>query len=392
MDRLARTIRVAAVKNASDIHIMPGKPVVFRQNGMIIFQHDSWSHQEIKELAGSLLSSRDQKVLKERLSVDFARTVSNIRIRINLFHSLSGLSLAVRLLPGRVPSIHDLNLHPSLQECSRLTSGLVLICGTAGCGKSTTVAAIIEEINAHRNVHIVTLEDPIEYAFTSKKSLIAQRELGTHIPSYEQGLLDVLREDPDVIVVGELREPETIRLTLHAAESGHLVIGSLHASSAEDALHRICNSFHPETQDSVRNQIASTLSFLVIQKLIFMPLLNYRVPLLSILRGTQSVKSIIRDNRLMQVENAILTGRDEGMFSMDQYRSYLDSRHDFVPTAAIFAPSEPDPSSICTPSIEPSPGLFPKDRVESESETILEIDEQATLSELIEEADKLLSR
>jgi len=392
MKRLAKMIRLAASKNVSDIHITSGRPVAFRQNGVIIFQDDSWSHQEIKELAENLLSGKDRAVLRTRLSVDFARTVSHIRIRINLFHALTGLSLAVRLLPGRVPRIHDLNLHPSLLDCSTLTSGLILICGSAGSGKTTTVAAIIEEINAHRNAHIVTLEDPIEYAFTSKKSLIVQRGLGTHVPSYEQGLLDVLREDPDVIVVGELREPETIRLTLHAAESGHLVIGSLHASSAEDALHRICNSFHPQTQDSVRNQIASTLTFLVIQKLVFLQRLNYRVPLLSILKGTQSVKSMIRDNRLMQIENAILTGKDEGMFSTNQYRSYLDNRNDFVPPAAFLAPSGPDLPSTRSPSIEPVSGVSVKDSMESEFETIFEIDEQATLKELIEDADNLLRR
>ena len=391
MDRLAEIIRLAAKENVSDIHIMSDKPVVFRQNGTIVFQRESWRHQELKELADKLLSARDRRVLRDRLSVDFARTVSHVRIRINLFHSLFGLGMAIRLLPGRVPRIHDLNLHPSIGECSNLTSGLVLICGTAGCGKSTTVAAIIEEINAKRNTHIVTLEDPVEYAFTSKKSLIAQRELGTHMPSFEQGLLDVLREDPDVIVVGELRETETIRLTLHASESGHLVIASLHATSAEDALHRMCNAFHPETQDSVRNQIASTLSFLVVQKLVFMPRLQYRVPLLSILKGTQSIKSMIRDNRLMQIENAILTGRDEGMFSMDQYRTYLESRHDLVPPASIFSPSETEPHPSPQPSMEPPARLLPEEN-ERAPETILEIDEKASLRELIEEADKLFRR
>jgi len=389
MNRFAETIRVAATKNVSDIHIMSDKPVVFRQNGMIVFQRELWRQQDVKELADKLMSARDRNVLKDRLSVDFARTVSHVRIRINVFHAASGLGMAIRLLPGRVPRIRDLNLHPSIEECSRLTSGLVLICGTASCGKSTTVAAIIEEINAKRSAHIVTLEDPIEYAFTSKKSLIAQRELGTHMPSFEQGLLDVLREDPDVIVVGEIREPETIRLTLIAAESGHLVIASLHASSAEDALHRMCNAFHPENQDSVRNQIASTLSFLMVQRLVLMPRRHYRVPLLSILKGTQSVKSMIRDNRLMQIENAILTGRDEGMFSMEQYRAYMENRNDLVPPMSIFSPpvAEPDPSG--QPSQEAPPGLLPEVD-ESASETILEIDEKASLSELIAEADKLL--
>jgi Tfp pilus assembly pilus retraction ATPase PilT len=160
-------------------------------------------------------------------------------------------------LPASFP-IQRLNLHPSLQQIAELRSGLVLICGATGTGKSTTIAAIIDEINRNRAAHIVTLEDPIEYRFTSKQSFVEQRELGTHMPSFEKGLTDVLREDPDVIVVGELREPEVMRLTLNAAESGHLVIASLHATNAEDALYRSLIPSPGNQRDPL--QVASTLS------------------------------------------------------------------------------------------------------------------------------------
>jgi pilus retraction protein PilT len=258
---------------------------------------------------------------------------------MNIFNTDRGLSLAVRLLPG-VPTIEMLNLHPSLQQIGEITTGLVLICGTTGCGKTTTIAAILEKINRSRAAHIVTIEDPVEFCFVSKQSLIQQREVGTHVPTFQQGLLDVLREDPDVIVVGELREPETIRLTLDAAESGHLVIASIHAARVEDAIYRICNSCPLDSQDAIRFQLASTLSWVVIQQLIYVERLRFRVPLLSILRGTQSVKGIIRENNLPQIENAMHTGKKDGMFTKERYlNEFLNPNETFVPPSQSFRPA-----------------------------------------------------
>jgi twitching motility protein PilT len=225
-----------------------------------------------------------------------------------------------------------------------------LICGATGSGKTTTIAAILEEINRSRFAHIVTIEDPLEYRFVSKQSFIQQREVGTHVPSFRQGLLDVLREDPDVIVVGELREPETIRLTLNAAESGHLVIASIHAAQAEDAIYRICNSFPLDSQDAIRFQLASTLSWVVIQHLLYIERLRFRVPLLSILRGTQSVRGLIRENRLPQLENAMHTGKKDGMFTKERYLDeFLNPKESFVLPSQSFRPapeSVPDPGYL----------------------------------------------
>jgi pilus retraction protein PilT len=272
--------------------------------------------------------------------VDFARSVQNVRIRINAFTTTRGLSLAIRLLPGAVPELDKLNLHPSLKEIAGLSSGLVLICGATGCGKSTTIAGLVEEINRNRAAHVITLEDPVEYRFISKKSFVEQRELGNHIPSFQQGLLDVLREDPDVIVVGELREPETMRLTLNAVESGHLVLATLHASNSEDALYRICNSFAPEAQDVVRHQLASTLAVLIVQKLIQFRGAGFRVPLLSILRGNAAVRTIVRENKMSQLEGIMQTGRNAGMFTREKYYSeYLETRESFTPPRDNFRPS-----------------------------------------------------
>jgi twitching motility protein PilT len=343
---------LAAVREGfSDLHITGNQPLVFRKNGTIHTDKAiRWTYPEIDNLVKDLLNPVHLQILKSRCSVDFAFTVQHVRIRMNIFVTDRGLSLAVRLLPGTVPTIGMLNLHPSLQQIGALSTGLVLICGTTGCGKTTTIAAILEEINRSRSAHIVTIEDPVEYRFVSKQSFIQQREVGTHVPSFRQGLLDVLREDPDVIVVGELRESETIRLTLNAAESGHLVIASIHAAQTEDAIYRLCNSFPLDSQDAIRFQLASTLSWVVIQQLLYVERLRFRVPLLSILRGTQSVKGLIRENRLPQIENAMHTGKRDGMFTKERYQEeFLNTKESFILPSQSFRPapeSVPDPSYI----------------------------------------------
>jgi pilus retraction protein PilT len=279
-------------------------------------------------------------VLRRQLSVDLARSIGQVRIRVNIFNTLRGLSLAVRLLPGQPPELAKLNLHPSIIDYCRLTSGLLLVGGTAGAGKSTTIAAMVEEINRTQNVHIVTLEAPVEYRYRSKKSFVEQRELGTHFPSYSQGLQDVLREAPDLIVIGELRDPETIRLTVNAVEAGHLVIASLHATNSEDAFYRLCNSFPADMQDLVRGQLASCITLLLIQKLVHLDAHGFRIPLLSILRGTPAIKNMVRDNRLNQIESMLQTGSREGMFTMEKYYAHFISRQTrFVSPLKTFRPS-----------------------------------------------------
>jgi twitching motility protein PilT len=333
---------LTAVKEGfSDLHITGNQPLVFRKNGTIHTDKAvRWTYPEIDHLVKALLNPVRLQILKNRWSVDFAFNVQHVRIRMNIFNTDRGLSLAVRLLPGTVPTIGMLNLHPSLQQIGEITTGLVLICGTTGCGKTTTIAAILEEINRSRYAHIITIEDPVEYRFVSKQSFIQQREVGTHVPTFRQGLLDVLREDPDVIVVGEIREPETIRLTLNAAESGHLVIASIHAARVEDAIYRICNSFPLDSQDAIRFQLASTLSWVVIQQLIYVERLRFRVPLLSILRGTQSVKGLIRENSLPQIENTMHTGKRDGMFTKERYLDeFLNPKETFVLPSQSFRPA-----------------------------------------------------
>jgi pilus retraction protein PilT len=342
LDKLEKLITIGAREGVSDIHLTGGHPVVFRFHGQIRMDRTQvWRPDELDDLVGGMITDRERRLLMDRKSVDLARSIRHYRVRINVFATLRGLSLAIRLLPGRVPDLDRLNLHPSLKKAAALQTGLILITGATGSGKSTTIAGIIEEINTSRAAHVVTLEDPVEYRFVSKKSFLEQREMGTHFPSFEQGLIDVLREDPDVILVGELRDAETIRLTLNAVESGHLVIASLHASNSEDALYRMANSFPPDAQDVVRTQVASTLELLVVQKLSYWTRVGYRVPVLSILKSTPAMKTVIRENKLAQLEGLIQTGRAQGMFTQEQYvAEYLEQRTQFHPPGDIFHPSE----------------------------------------------------
>jgi twitching motility protein PilT len=323
----------------SDVHITGGHPIVFRKDGVMGFAKASiWSCEEMDAFVGKILNHRQLQILAKRWSVDLAVSISNVRLRVNIFSTARGLSLAIRILPGAVPGISSLNLHPSLYEISQMRSGLVLICGPTGCGKSTTAAAVIGEINKKMPKHIVTLEDPIEYKLLSDQSFVEQRELGTHIHSFKQGLIDVLRENPDVIVVGELRDPETIRLALNAAESGHLVIASLHGSTSEDALYRVFNSFPPDSQEAVRTQLAATVGWLIVQQLVYVQKAGFRIPVLSIMRGTAAVKNIIRDNKLTQLESTMQTARGEGMFTMDGYKKdYIDKLASFQSPSKIFS-------------------------------------------------------
>ena len=341
MKRFESIINNAVKQNMSDIHITGEHPMVTRNHGNIQF-HGSlkWTHKDIDDLTRKLLTPLQLDRLRQNKSVDVSFSTNNTRLRINVFNSARGISIAIRILPGTIPTIEELNLHPSLHDISKISSGLVLICGSSGVGKTTTIAAIINDINKYRQAHIVTLEDPIEYHFQSNKSFIEQRELGSHVPSFKQGLIDVLREDADVIVVGELREGETMRLALDAAESGHLVIATLHATNPEEAVYRMCNSVSADAQNEVRKQLASTLEWIIVQQLVYLEKARQRVPVLAIVQGTPAIRNIIRDNKLHLMNNAIQNARTTGMFMVESYLTdYLNTRSNFTAYDKIFRPS-----------------------------------------------------
>lgn len=331
MHNFEQLIAAGAQQSVSDMHIAGGHPVVLRQNGTIKFMRQTvYTPRQLDTLAANLLGPRHLRQLKEQQSCDLAVTISGVRLRLNIFANARGLSMAIRFLPALVPDFDGLNLHPSLKNLGELHDGLILLCGGTGSGKSTTIAAILDLINDQRKAHIVTLEDPIEYRFVPKRSFIQQRELGTHFPSFAQGIRDVLRQDPDVILVGELREPDTIRLTLDAAESGHLVVGTLHASTPEEGLSRIVNSFPSDAQDSVRFQLSSCLACMIVQQLIYLEEHDTRVPMLSVMRGTQPIKALVREHKFSQIPSAMQMGRSDDMFTMESYkREFIDTLTEF---------------------------------------------------------------
>lgn len=331
METFTKIINACYENGFSDLHITGEHPLVCRRDGEVFFQKQHiLSHQYVDNLVEAILNPRQKRQLMECWSTDLALSVADKRLRINVFSSHRGVSLAIRFLPSAIPTLASLNLHPSLKDFCAMRSGLLLICGSTGSGKTTTIAALMDEINNTRPCHVVTLEDPIEYLFTSKNAFIEQRELGKHFHGYQQGLLDVLRQAPDVIVVGEMRSPETIQLSLDAAESGHLVIATMHAGSHEEVLHRMCSMTNSSSNEHTRLQLSLSLAGIINQQLVYMPKLGHSVPHLSVLRNTRAIATLIRENKISQLDSYLSTCKDKGMFTFEAYRNdYLDNRKDF---------------------------------------------------------------
>ncbi|MDZ4165234.1 MAG: ATPase, T2SS/T4P/T4SS family [Smithellaceae bacterium] len=401
-------INIAVSKGYSDIHLTGGMPFVYRKEGKIHFdQSPPWNYRDVDKLVMGMITPRQLTTLRNNWSVDVALTVNRVRMRINIFYTTRGLSLAIRILPEVIPTIESLNLHPSLHEVSKLKSGLVLICGATGTGKTTTLSALVEKINRLQPVHIITLEDPIEYRFPQKAAFIEQREIGIHVPSFKQGLMDLLRENPDVVVVGELRDIESIRLTLSVAESGHLVFATLHATDVEDAITRLSGAATSnEGQDSMRYKIAAAINWFIIQEVVHFEHLGFRLPVLSILHGTPSIRSMIRENKLTQIETAMHTGKNEGMFTFERYIEEFINTRDRT-TAKPYSmrrnvtsePVESDyKSSLIDPNAhqnivymsavekpEPTPIISPPDDLFDSKQYV--IDEEVDLKDLIDQLD-----
>ncbi len=336
--RLEKIIRACTEQGVSDLHLTGEHPAIFRKNGVCYPQKNIvYTVEECDALAEAILEVRHLKTLRARWSVDFGLFLAGSSMRCNVVATQRGLSYTFRFLPGSPPTIDNLNLHPTLHEILKKRSGLILFCGATGSGKTSTIAAMLNEINRSREAHILTLEDPIEYRFRSVRSFVEQRELGVHFQDFERGLYDALRQMPDVILIGELREKEIMRQTLNIAESGHLVFGTLHASTPEEAIYRFCNAFPMEAQELVRFQLASSLIAVIVQQLEMMPKLGYRLPILSILRNSTSVKNTLRENKLSQLDNIVAMGQAEGMFTFERYREeFLDRKERFVPPSVAF--------------------------------------------------------
>ena len=353
---LRELIALAKREGASDLHLEPGLCAVLRVRGSLRSVGEPLTPPAVLEWAREMIGTDYWPEFLERRSFDLSRTIEGLRCRINIFQTSRGVGFAVRLLPAFEPTIAGLNLHPDLKQLVDHPHGLVLISGATGSGKSTTLAALIQTINLTDARHIVTIENPVEFSFRPKRAFIRQREVGRDTPSFEQALLDSLREDPDVLMVGELREPETMRLTLNAAETGHLVLATVHSSNCTEALQRVINAFPSEIQGNIAAQMADCLIGVVSQRLQFRPNLNICVPECEVLMATLAVKNFIRNRDFFKIISSIETGAEYGMWSYPRYRAWLDKRTQFnVAARETVAEEEETPAKI-----RPLPAALPK--------------------------------
>ncbi len=380
---LESLIESAAGGGASDLHLEAGMPAAVRVRGALQISGEPIPPRALAEIARRLIGEEQWPVFLERRSFDLSKTIHGVRCRINILQTSRGIGLAVRLLGSFQATVEKLNLHPDLKKLVKNTHGLILVSGPTGSGKSSTLAALIQEINLTETRHIVTVESPIEYTFRPRRSYIRQREVGRDTPSFEQALLDALREDPDVLMVGEMRDPETMRLTLSASETGHLVLATVHSSSCAEALQRVASAFPAEIQGAVCAQLADCLVAVISQRLRFRPDLNIRVPECEILVATHAVKNFIRNRDFFKIISAIETGADHGMWGFQRYCKWLETRTNlFVPGQGSEPPdSEPAEAtfvavplpSAAVPKTEkksristPAPGAQEEHRIEFE--------------------------
>lgn len=317
MKSFKEIVHTALEREASDLHMTVGLPPVYRIDGDLINEGDLPLTDEQVENAVRLLANEKQLAeLKNVGECDFAVTFDNIRMRCNAFFQQGHMALALRLLPLTVPTVKSLGLSPVLVEQAEKPRGLVLLTGPTGCGKSSTLAALLDHINHTRRRHIITLENPIEFIYTPDKCIINQREVGDDTGSFAAGLRAALRQDPDVILVGEMRDLETISTAITAAETGHLVFGTLHTKGAANTIDRIIDVFPPEQQEQIRIQLADVLEC-AIAKALLPKVGGGRVAAYEILVATPAVRSLIRQNKSFQITSTMQTGRRQGMQLMD---------------------------------------------------------------------------
>lgn len=348
---LENWITWAHEQKASDLHLEAGLPATVRVRGELRAIGEKVQAAQLTGLARELLDQDQWSEFLRQGSADLARTVAGIRCRINILRSARGVGLAIRLLSAPVATIKLLNLHPSLARLVQTSHGLVLVSGPTGSGKTSTVAALLQEINLTEARHIITLESPIEYAIPPRTSLVRQREVGRDTPSFAQGLYDAMREDPDVLMVGEMREPEVMRYTLNAAETGHLVLATMHSASVAEALQRIVGAFPAEVQSGICAQLGDCLVGAIAQHLVYREDLGMRVPECEILMASTGARSLIRQGQFFKLPTVIESGATDGCWSLARYRAWLEAKQDWV-RAPDKANEEAEP--VAGPKAEPA--------------------------------------
>ncbi len=319
-----------AVKNkASDLHLSAGLPPMIRVNGDIRrINLPDMNHQVVHEMVYDIMNDGQRKVYEEALEVDFSFEVPTLaRFRVNAFNQNRGAGAVFRTIPSKVLTLEDLKAPKIFKDIADQPRGLVLVTGPTGSGKSTTLAAMVDYVNETEYGHILTVEDPIEFVHQSKKCVINQREVGPHTHSFSNALRSALREDPDVILIGEMRDLETIRLALTAAETGHLVFGTLHTSSAAKTIDRIVDVFPAAEKEMVRSMLSESIRAVISQTLLKSKDGTGRVAAHEIMIGTPAIRNLIRENKVAQMYSSIQTGQSVGMQTLDQCLQDLVKRN-----------------------------------------------------------------
>jgi pilus retraction protein PilT len=319
MEYLHSLLKFAVNMGASDIHVKPGHHATIRISGELFpVQVDPPSTEQVEEIVRHMLPSHLEARLEREKEVDFSyRHESLGRYRVNAFHQRGELCLAMRFVKSRIPSFEELHLPEQLGTIASAERGVILVTGSTGCGKSSTLAAMIEHVNQQEKCHIITLEDPIEYIFEDGQSVIEQREVGLDTLSFERALTHVMRQDPDVIMIGEMRDSQSFMAALAAADTGHVVLTTLHTTTAYSAVGRILDFFPAHERDQIRRQLASNLQAVICQRLV-PAIAGSVVPAVEIMISTPTVRKLIDENRLDKLSAAIETGNEDGMQTFNQ--------------------------------------------------------------------------
>lgn len=333
--KLLHILESAIEAGASDIHITVGVPIVLRVHGRLSYLGDKVVTGEIaKKLVGELTSDAQMKVLYSKGEVDFSYSLpGKQRFRVNAYRQRNSFAAALRLINNEIPTLEQLGLPDIVKDLTEKNSGIILVTGPTGSGKSTTLASMIDLINQTRGKHIVTLEDPIEYLFKHNKSIVNQREVGTDTLNFSNALRASLRQDPDVILVGEMRDHDTISVALTAAETGHLVLSTLHTVGAAPTINRVIDIFPPNQQDQIRFQLSMTLQAVISQQLITRKDERGRAAAFEVMIANPAVRNMIREGKVHQINNVIQTNASKGMKTMDDalldlYNKALIERQD----------------------------------------------------------------
>lgn len=319
MDKLIELLKKAHYKEASDVHLVAGSSPVFRVDGKLMPEkEDRLMPDDTMKMARAILTDKLWDQLQEVREVDLSYGIPGVsRFRVNIFYQRSAISLAFRVIPREIPTIDSLGIPQRLKDLVKKPHGLILVTGPTGSGKSTSLASMIDYMNHEMNRHIITLEDPIEYLHSHNKCIIEQREVGFDTMSFKDGLRSSLRQDPDVILVGELRDLDTIQTAITAAETGHLVLGTLHTQDTTGTIDRIIDVFPVHQKNQVRTMLANVLIGVMSQRLF--PTLNIkgRVAATELLINNAAIKNLIRNEKMHQIPNVLQTSKDQGMHTME---------------------------------------------------------------------------